>query len=125
MGHVESSFHVQRIMHKLFAEYIGRGVFIYLDDILLNFTNFNDFVNVLTSVLSILKQHGFKCRGKKFEIGVPEVQCLGHVLSEHGVRMSESRIEAVTPMPFPRSAKELRRYLGSVNYMRGYIVNLS
>ena len=112
-------------MHQLFAEYIGRGVFIYLDYILLYFANFDDFVNVLTSVLSILKQHGFKCRGGKYEIGVPEVQCLGHVLSEAGVCMSNSRIEAVTAMPFPRSAKELRLCLGSVNYMRGHIVNLS
>ena len=86
----------------------------YDDDILLYFGDLGDldeFVNALTAVLTILKHHVFKCRGGKCEVGVQEVQCLGHVLSESGVRMSESRIAAVTTMPFPRSAKDFRRHL--------------
>jgi hypothetical protein len=33
MGHVQSSFHVQRQMHKIFAEHVGNGILIYIDDI--------------------------------------------------------------------------------------------
>ena len=73
MGHVELSFHVQRTMHQLFAEYIDRGLFTYLDDMSLYFDDFDDFVNALTTVLTILKQHSFKCRGGKCEVGVQEV----------------------------------------------------
>ena len=39
--------------------------------------------------------------------------------------MSESRIAVVTALLFPRSAKKLRPYLGSVHYMRGHSLNIS
>jgi hypothetical protein len=125
MGHVQSSYHVQKVMNSLFAKYIGHGVFVYLDDIIIYCKEFDEFCTVLRDVLSILHECGFKCRGSKCEVGTKEVMCLGHVLSAEGVRMSESRIAAVTAIPFPRSAKELRRYLGMVNYMRRHIPNLS
>lgn len=50
---------------------------------------------------------------------------LGHITSEKGVRMSESRIAAVQAVPFPRSAHELRRFLGMCNYMWRHISNLA
>ena len=50
---------------------------------------------------------------------------LGHYVSADGVRMGEERKEAVLAMPFPRSAHELRRYLGCVNYMRRFIRDYS
>ena len=39
--------------------------------------------------------------------------------------MGEERKAAVLSMPFPRSAHELRRYLGCVNYMRRFIRDYS
>ena len=125
MGHVDSSFHVQREMDRAFAEHIGKGVFIYLDDIIIYACDFDQFSLLLNSVFTILITRGLRCRGDKCEVGVMEVHCLGHILSRDGVKMSASRIAAVNAMPFPRSAKELRRYLGSANYMRNHIPNIS
>ena len=50
---------------------------------------------------------------------------LGHIVSAEGIRMSEERVAAVNAMPFPRSPKVLRRYLGFMNYMRRHIPNIS
>jgi hypothetical protein len=112
-------------MNALFLPYIGNGVFVYLDDIIMYVDTFDKFCSLLDAVLSILESHGFKCKGAKCEVGQREVMCLGHVLSASGVRMAESRIAAVSAKPFPQSAKELIRYLGMVNYMRAHIPNIS
>jgi hypothetical protein len=54
-----------------------------------------------------------------------QVNVLGHVVSAQGTCMGESRKAAVRAMPFPRSARELRRYLGCVNFMRRFIPRYS
>ena len=46
---------------------------------------------------------------------------LGHVASKEGIRMNNERIAAVDAMTLPRSARELRRYLGCVNNMRRHV----
>ena len=79
-------------------------------------------MNVLRIVLHLLEEEkALRCKPSKCEIGVKEITVLGHVVSAEGIRMSEERIAAVDAMPFPRSAKELRRYLGCVNYMRRHV----
>lgn len=50
-----------------------------------------------------------------------EVTVQGDVLSSKGTQMSRYRISAVLAMPFPRSAKNMRRYLRLVNFMKRHI----
>lgn len=49
-------------------------------------------------------------------IGANEVMVQGIVLSTEGTHMSRDRISAVLTMPFSRSAHEMKRYLGLVNF---------
>jgi hypothetical protein len=39
--------------------------------------------------------------------------------------MHRGRIDAVLEVPFPRDAKELRRFLGMTNYMRSFVPEYS
>ena len=80
-----------------------------------------DFANIVQQGLQILRDHDLWCKPSKCEVGVAEITLLGHVVSAEGIKMSEERIAAIGAMPFPRSAKELRQYLGSVNYMRRHV----
>ena len=123
MGHKKSSFHVQRQMNTIFSKVIGKGVYIYLDDIFMHAITFDAFLDILRVVLSLLHEHSLRCKPSKCEIGVSEITVLGHVVSAEGTKMSDERVAAVDAMPFPRSAKELRRYLGCVNYMRRHVVD--
>jgi hypothetical protein len=125
MGHVESSFHVQREMHRLFRELEGMGVWVYLDDTLVYADNFEDFFRILRAVLTIFKNARLRCKAPKCEVGVPEITVLGSMVSREGVRMSEDRISAVQAIPFPRTSRALRRYLGMVNFMRRHIKDIS
>jgi hypothetical protein len=46
---------------------------------------------------------------------------LGHELSPEGVRPLEEKVEACKNFPKPTTEKELRRYLGMINYYRRFI----
>lgn len=125
MGHVESSFYVQRTMDREFRHLIGKGLFVYLDDLFIYASDMKTFLVLLEEVLSILLRIGLRCKGPKCELGVPELAILGHVLTNQGIRMGEERKAAVLAVPFPRTCFELRRFLGMCGYMRRFMPNYS
>jgi hypothetical protein len=125
MGFVQSSFHVQRCMYTLFSEHFGRGIFVYLDDIIIYAATWAEYLSLLGTALAILRGARLYCKRSKCAFGLPSVEILGHVVSRKGLRMSERRKEAVLAVPFPRTTRELRRFLGMTNYMRQFIPDYS
>ena len=53
-----------------------------------------------------------------------EVVYLGYRIDEHGVHPTEEHLEAIRCMPTPTNAKELRSFLGMINYYSRFIANL-
>jgi hypothetical protein len=125
MGFVQSSFHVQRQMYTLFSEFFGRGIFVYLDDIIIYGRTWQEYISLCRAAFSILRKARLFCKREKCHFGLPSVQILGHIVSRDGLKMSEGRKEAVNAVPFPRNARELRRFLGMCNYMRAFIPHYS
>ena len=125
MGFVESSFHVQRQMCKLFAKHFGRGIFVYLDDIIIYGEIWVEFIRILRAAMEILRAARLVCKRSKCHFGLPSIQILGHIVSREGLKMSDGRKEAVTAVPFPRNTRALRRFLGMCNYMRNFIPGYS
>jgi len=123
MGISPAPFYLQRTMHQIFAEHIGGGVFIYLDDIVVYGKTKDEFLAKLRCVLELVRKHNLRLKADKSIAGKSELPLLGYVVSGEGVRMGRDRISAVLAIPHPKTAKELRRFLGTTNYMRRFIPN--
>lgn len=54
-----------------------------------------------------------------------KITYLGHILSADGVKLDESKIEAIVKMPSPTCRKDFERFLGMVNYVSKYIPGYS
>jgi len=121
MGYVDAQYHVQRKDRKYFVHLEGKGLFVYLDDFFLYAASMSAFYAILREVLSILFHLGLRCKGDKCELSVAEIAVLGHIVNADGIHMGADRKAAVDAVPFPRSCKELRRFLGMANYMRRFI----
>ena len=120
-GHVQSSFHLQKVLHTIFSTVIGKGVYVYYEDVFMHAIIFTDFVCIVRQVSKRVLDHDLRCKPSRCEVGVKEIDLLGHVVSAEGIRMSDKIIAAVDAMPFPRLARELQRYFGSMNYMRRHV----
>lgn len=109
----------QRLMDVVF-----RGltfVFVYLDDILIASRNAEEHRRHLQLVFQRLKDHGLVVNLKKSEFCVKKVDFLGHTITKDGIQPLQAKVEAITDYPAPKTANDLRRYLGMLNFYHRFI----
>ena len=55
---------------------------------------------------------------KKSSFALFEIEYLGYVLSREGIKPQPEKVSAILALKEPQSVKELRRFLGMVQYYR-------
>ncbi|KAL6347639.1 hypothetical protein AAG906_026167 [Vitis piasezkii] len=62
---------------------------------------------------------------KKCTFGVTSGKLLGHMVSERGIEVDPDKIKAILDMPVPRTEKEIRGFLGRLQYISRFIARLT
>lgn len=101
------------------------GVQIIFDDIIVAGKTELEHDRALVAVLERARERNIKFNPDKFQYNIKEVRYMGHVLSGKGVHPDDQRIKAIVAMPAPTSVKEVRRFMGMVNYVGKFIPRLS
>ena len=96
-----------------------------VDDILVSGKDDRDHLCNLKRVLSQLKDSGLTVKISKCSFMKEEVTYCGYVISKDGVKPMPSNVEAVRDAPAPTNLKELRSFLGMVNYYNMYMEGLA
>ena len=109
----------QRMMDNVLAglDY----TFVYLDDVLVASPDHEQHAVHLREVLSRLSKHGLVLNAEKCQLGVPELDYLGHHVSASGIQPIVDRVEAIRKFPLPRDVGHLQTYLGMVNFYRRFL----
>ena len=89
-------------------------VLVYLDDVLIFSSNFDDHLQHLDKVISLLNQHQLSLRLSKCKIGKSELNYLGHILSSQGIKPSSKKIEAVKHLQFLKMLLKFNNFLDFV-----------
>jgi hypothetical protein len=76
-------------------------------------------------VLQILQEHKLQVKEKKSYFGENSIPYIGIVVSSKGIQTNPARIQALKPWPLPSSAKELKIFLGGINFYRKFIPSFS
>ena len=50
---------------------------------------------------------------------------LGHIVSERGIKVDPDKIKAILDMPVPKTEKEIRGFLGRLQYISRFIARLT
>nr|XP_037289927.1 uncharacterized protein K02A2.6-like [Rhipicephalus microplus] len=99
------------------------GVQVYLDDIIVS-EKAND-CRILEQVLQRLREHGLRLRREKCKFRQEQVTFLGHCIDRHGLRPKSDNITALLDAPQPTSVRELKAFLGLLNYYGKFLSSVS
>ncbi|GAU50224.1 hypothetical protein TSUD_141520 [Trifolium subterraneum] len=112
-------------MNRIFQPYLDKFVVIFIDDILIYSKDPQEHAEHLRIVLNILREKQLYAKFSKCEFWLSEVKFLGHVISQGGVYVDPSKVEAALNWERPRNVSEVRSFLGLAGYYRRFILGFS
>lgn len=98
---------------------------IYFDDLIVYGKDQKEHDDNLRKLLMRAREHNVKFNKDKIQLNQSEVRYLGHIVSAEGLKADPEKVEAITSMPKPTDKQGIQRLLGSLNYLRGFIPNIS
>jgi Reverse transcriptase (RNA-dependent DNA polymerase) len=85
---------------------------VYIDDIIIPATTFDQGVSKIEEVLKRLRLAKLKLNPKKCDLFKQSVKFFGHIVSEKGVETDPEKTKAVLEWPLPKFKIELQSFLG-------------
>jgi len=107
-------------MNCIFHEFLDK-----FDDILIYSKTHEEHEKHLRIVLQILKERQLYGKWSKCEFWLKEVQFWGHVISQSGIAIDPSKVQAILHWEQPKNIIEIRSFLGLVGYYRKFIEEFS
>lgn len=107
-----------------FVDEITRGldfVYTYLDDFLIYSHSEAEHEEHLRTVFQRLKDYGMMINTAKCVFGEKEVTFLGYQISQKGCRPLDSKVQAVKDFPAPTNVRQLRGFMGMLNFYRRFL----
>jgi hypothetical protein len=94
---------------------------VYIDDILIYAHNEDAYIERLRLVFERFVKHKITINPEKSFFGLTEVEFVGHIINSNGITFSRERIEKVLQIEPPIFQKQLKQFLGVVNYFHSHI----
>lgn len=113
----------QRVMDDVLHEHIGKICYVYIDDIIIFGETLDEQIKNLKIILETLRKANFKIQPDKSEWLKSEVEFLGFIVSQKGLKPNPKKIESIQRYPEPTNLKELRAFLGLSGYYRRFVKN--
>ena len=73
----------------------------------------------------MLREHHLYAKFSKCYFYKPQIQYLGHIISEEGIAVDPEMIQAIKDWPTPTSVINISSFLGLAGYYRKFIEKLS
>jgi hypothetical protein len=94
----------QRLMDQILSGPQGTDIFIYLDDIVLYASSLTKHQMKFNKLAERLRKTNLKLQPDKREFLRKEVNYLGHIISERGVKPDPQKIQTVKEFPQPQNS---------------------
>jgi transposase InsO family protein len=109
------------MMNQVLFEYNGRFCLVYLDDILIFSDTLEEHAEHLAKVLQRLKDHELYAKPSKCVFASESLEFVGHIVGGGEVRPVPAKVQAIKDWPRPKSARDLRQFLGLASFYRRYV----
>ena len=94
-------------------------LYVFIDDILIiGKGSWDDHLKQIDQVLKILYDFGMQVNPLKSYWAQSEVDYLGYIISRKGIKPQPKKVQVILEIQPPTTQKQLRRFIGMVNYYR-------
>ena len=115
----------QRAMVALFHDMIHHEIEVYVDDMIARSQTEEEHLDHLQKLFVRLKEYKLRLNPNKCTFGVRSGKLLGFIVSNKGIEVDPAKVKAIQEMPSPRTEKEVRGFLGRLNYIARFISHLT
>ncbi|RVX04797.1 Transposon Ty3-I Gag-Pol polyprotein [Vitis vinifera] len=115
----------QRCMLSIFSDMVERIMEVFMDDITVYGTSFEDCLSHLEDVLKRCIEKDLVLNWEKCHFMVNQGIVLGHVISKKGIEVDRAKVELIVKLPPPTNVKGIRKFLGHAGFYRRFIKDFS
>ncbi|KAG8499161.1 hypothetical protein CXB51_005577 [Gossypium anomalum] len=113
------------LMNRIFRPYLDKFVVVFLNDILIYFRDEVEHTEHLRTVLQTLRDNQLYAKFSKSEFWLREVEFLGYIISNDGIRVDPNKVSAIVEWKTPKNVTNVRSFLGLAGYYRRFVKDLS
>ena len=114
-----------RLMDRVLSGLHWETCLFYLDDITVFSSTWEEHLARLRQVFKRLRHANLKLGAEKCAFAAKEVSYLGHRVTEEGLLPDSALLAAIREIPPPKTATEVRSFLGLAGYYRRYVKNFA
>jgi len=115
----------QRAMVTLFHDMMHEEIEIYVDDMIAKSREGENHIQILKKLFERLRKYKLRLDPAKCSFGVKCGKLLGFVVSDRGIEVDPNKVKAIQSMPPPKTEKDVRGFLGRLNYIARFISQLT
>ena len=108
-------------MHDL----IHKEVEVYVDDMIVKSKNHEGHISALRKFFERIQFYKLRLNPKKCIFRVTSGKLLRFIVSQRGIENDLDKIKAIVEMKPPRTEKEIRGFLGRIQYINMFIAQLT
>lgn len=124
-GLCNSAQTMQRLVDSLLGPELEEHVFVYLDDIIIVTSDFEQHIRLLEEVHRRLEEAGLKINFDKCQFCRPSLHYLGYVVDQDGLRTDPEKVNVILRTEIPKTTTEVRRVMGVFQWYRRFIKDFS
>ena len=104
---------------------INHEIEVYVDDMIARSQTEEEHLEHLERLFARLKEYKLSLNPSKCIFGVRSGKLMGFIVSNKGIEVDPAKVKAIQEMPAPHTEKEVRGFLGRINYIARFISHLT
>ena len=109
----------------LLHDMMHNEVEVYVNDMIVKSKDKGGHIINLRKFFKRIKEYRLRLNPQKCTFGVTTGKLLGFLVSIRGIEVDPSKIKAILEMPPPKNEKEIKGFLGRLQYISQFIAKLT